>query len=272
MTAPGNDLATPRERADAELARILRCPGCRGPLEARPGGVRCAPCAADFRERDGFLDLVLGSSSEPTDRINHRYDRGALIYDLGFRFAAPLTFRASLDKMREFGRRAGEARVVLDLPAGTGSFLPAPGKANELVVACDLSRSMLARARARIESDPARLAQTRFVRADVMRLPFERASFDAVNCLNGLHVFPDAKGAARELARVKAPGALAAGCAVLVPTSLPRRMVARLFVLRSYMTTLFTEPTLRALLVESGLARDQDIVHQGDELYWESRV
>lgn len=283
--APRTDLeAVARERADAALLRVVRCPSCLGALAPLPSGeatrgVLCAACGRRFLEdADGILDLVLASNPDPstaaprTESVRARYDREALLYDLAFRVLARAIFRGSLERMRELGQRAGATPTALDLPAGTGLFLPSPADATDVVVACDYSRSMLVRAKERAARDPVRLARTRFVRADVHRLPFESGSFTGVSCLNGLHVFPDYRKAASELARVRAKGGLAVGCSVTLPAFGPRRLAARALVWRQYMTTLFDERELRAVLVESGLARSEDVFREGDEIYWASRA
>jgi ubiquinone/menaquinone biosynthesis C-methylase UbiE len=95
------------------------------------------------------------------------------------------------------------ARRVLDVGIGPGisglalrDRLPAA-----TIVGVDLSRRMLARARRRTEG-----AAIPLLRADVTRLPFPPATFDAVTGHSLLYLLPDPAAAVREIARVLRPG------------------------------------------------------------------
>ncbi len=105
---------------------------------------------------------------------------------------------------REVARRlpAGAGRV-LEIAAGTGRLtkhlvaaLPGTG---ELVVT-DLYEPMLDEAKRRV-TDP----RVRWNAADMLALPFEAGSFDAVFCQFGLMFAPDKLRALREMKRVLAP-------------------------------------------------------------------
>ncbi|HZZ58426.1 MAG TPA: methyltransferase domain-containing protein [Opitutaceae bacterium] len=117
---------------------------------------------------------------------------------------------------REFLRPMGEAIIaalalrpddhVLDVATGTGEpGLTIAGRVPRgRVVGTDLADQMveIARENARRRGIGHYHAQT----ADVSALPFPEASFQAVSCRMGFMFFPDMPRAAREIARVLAPG------------------------------------------------------------------
>jgi ubiquinone/menaquinone biosynthesis C-methylase UbiE len=126
------------------------------------------------------------------------FDLWSLFYD------APLvqrfTYRPAQDAVLRSLRHADLQRV-LDVGCGTGqltarlrSELP-----DAVVVGCDFSRGMLARA---AERSP----DVGWVQGDAGRLPFADASFDAVCCTEAFHWFPDPERALAEFLRVLAPG------------------------------------------------------------------
>ena len=95
-------------------------------------------------------------------------------------------------------------RRILDAGCGNGRyshFLLRHADAEALLTAFDLSPGMLERARRRPGS--ARISHTV---ADLTRLPYAEASFDAVVCGWVLEHLPDPQPGLRELARVLRPG------------------------------------------------------------------
>lgn len=112
-------------------------------------------------------------------------------------------FEAGLEKLE------GPPRRVLDICTGTGSSaaLLAERYPDADVTAVDISRRMVNRA-TRTHRSP----RLRFMRGDVLELPFESDTFDLVTCLNGLFWPP-------EIRRVSAPGARLMLAATFVPPS-----------------------------------------------------
>lgn len=96
---------------------------------------------------------------------------------------------------------------VLDVPVGTGRFLPSYATATQ-VVGVDVSHSMLQEGAARIGS--LALPPVALVRADALRLPFPDASFDTVICFRLVHLLPPELLSSffRELGRVSRGPAL----------------------------------------------------------------
>jgi ArsR family transcriptional regulator len=95
--------------------------------------------------------------------------------------------------------------ALLDIGTGTGRLLELAAPKAEHLLGVDMSRDMLALARARLAE--AGLADRAAVRqADMYRLPFADASFDAVALQMVLHYAEDPAAALAEAARVLRPG------------------------------------------------------------------
>jgi SAM-dependent methyltransferase len=135
------------------------------------------------------------------------YDAYAATYD--DLDGGPLARALGFDGLRAalLARAAGD---VLELGVGTGLNLARypRGAALASYTGVDLSAGMLARARAAAAAAPNLPpgAALRFVRADVVALPFPDSSFDTVVDTFSLCVFPDPAAALREAARVARPG------------------------------------------------------------------
>jgi SAM-dependent methyltransferase len=94
---------------------------------------------------------------------------------------------------------------ILDAGCGNGRysrFLLRHADPDALITAFDLSQRMLKRARRRLGG-----ARVTHVAADLTRLPYGDACFDAVVCGWVLEHLPDPRPGLRELARVMRPGA-----------------------------------------------------------------
>jgi ubiquinone/menaquinone biosynthesis C-methylase UbiE len=108
---------------------------------------------------------------------------------------------------KELASRIPEgAKRVLELAAGTGRLtkhlLAGIGADAELVVT-DLNEPMLDEAKKHITRGHERV---QWKAADMLALPFEAGSFDAVFCQFGLMFAPDKLQAMKEMRRVLAPG------------------------------------------------------------------
>jgi ArsR family transcriptional regulator len=121
------------------------------------------------------------------------------------------------DEMRALGLPAAEIEqalldalpprmeALLDIGTGTGRLLELAAPQADHVLGVDMSRDMLALARARLAERG--LADRAAVRqADMYRLPFADASFDAVALQMVLHYAEDPAAALAEAARVLRPG------------------------------------------------------------------
>jgi SAM-dependent methyltransferase len=135
-------------------------------------------------------------------------------------------------------------RRILDAGCGNGRysrFLLKHADPAAHITAFDLSPRMLKRARRRLKSD-----RVSFAVADLTRLPYADASFDAAVCGWVLEHLPDPRLGLRELARVLRPR----GRLLLLTTEDNRtgRWCGRLWHCRTY-----RRPELRRVCAECGL-------------------
>src|SRR5262245_40590575 len=95
-------------------------------------------------------------------------------------------------------------KSILDAACGNGRyslFLLKHADPDARIPACDLSQNMLARARRRLDGD-----RVTHGAADLTRLPYPDAAFDAIVCGWVLEHLPDPRPGLSELARVLHPG------------------------------------------------------------------
>ena len=96
------------------------------------------------------------------------------------------------------------ARSILDVGSGAGQIakhLLKYADPGAQLTCIDLSHTMLRRARNRLHS-----ARPQFLGADIVRLPFDDASFDCITCGYVLEHVPDPRAGLAELSRVLQPG------------------------------------------------------------------
>jgi ubiquinone/menaquinone biosynthesis C-methylase UbiE len=137
------------------------------------------------------------------------YDLIAWAYDAGQRLL-PVWRRYIGAALPEF---EGCERI-LEVGPGPGVLLEQIAAAGPRPIGVDVSRSMLRRARRRLEHAGRHVA---LVQADALRLPFGAAAFDAVVMTFALSAVPEGDGAVAEVSRVLRPG----GKFVVVDACLP---------------------------------------------------
>ena len=147
------------------------------------------------------------------DGIRAMFDRIAPVYD-----GMNHVMTAGLD--RSWRRLAAQAVVrpgdrVLDACCGTGELALAAERAGGEVTGVDFSERMLDRARLKSTS-------VAWVRADLLAMPFEDASFDSATVGFGVRNVADLEGGFRELARTLVPGGRVACLEVTRPRGLLR--------------------------------------------------
>jgi demethylmenaquinone methyltransferase/2-methoxy-6-polyprenyl-1,4-benzoquinol methylase len=134
----------------------------------------------------------------PAEGVRRMFDRIAPVYD-----AMNRVMTAGLDqrwRRATVGVTVREGDRVLDACCGTGDLAIAARKAGAgEVVGIDFSERMLERAR---RKGP----ELEWRQADVLRLPFEDASFDVATVGFGVRNVEDLEAAVRELRRVLRPG------------------------------------------------------------------
>jgi ubiquinone/menaquinone biosynthesis C-methylase UbiE len=97
-----------------------------------------------------------------------------------------------------------EGDRVLDVACGTGNAALLAASSGAHVTGLDVEPSLLAQARVRADERGVVVA---WVRGDAVELPFPDGTFSVVLSVFGVMYAPDQQRAARELARVCAPGA-----------------------------------------------------------------
>jgi demethylmenaquinone methyltransferase/2-methoxy-6-polyprenyl-1,4-benzoquinol methylase len=138
------------------------------------------------------------SGTLPSEGVQSMFDRIAPVYDVMNR-----VMTVGLD--RRWRRLTAEAAVAegdraLDACCGTGDLALADLKAGAAeVVGLDFSEPMLERARRKSD-------RVEWVQGDMLALPFEDGSFDAVTVGFGVRNVEDLEAGLRELRRVLRPG------------------------------------------------------------------
>jgi demethylmenaquinone methyltransferase / 2-methoxy-6-polyprenyl-1,4-benzoquinol methylase len=156
---------------------------------------------------------VVESGTLPADGVRRMFDRIAPVYD-----AMNHVMTAGLD--RRWRRTTVEHVVrrndrVLDACCGTGDLAIAARARGADVVGLDFSEQMLERARLKSR-------EIDWVRGDMLALPFDDASFDAVTVGFGVRNVADLESGLRELRRVLRPG----GRLGILEITQPRGVVA----------------------------------------------
>lgn len=132
----------------------------------------------------------------------------AELYDqrMGIRHDAQATGRMLAELEQVLGSPLPRGGAVLDVGSGTGHVAVKLAKSGGFrrVVATDISRKMLDRARANAKEERCTIET---VESDMVRLPFEDASFDLVVGCAVLHHLPDPLAFMPEVLRVLRPGA-----------------------------------------------------------------
>jgi demethylmenaquinone methyltransferase / 2-methoxy-6-polyprenyl-1,4-benzoquinol methylase len=147
------------------------------------------------------------------DEVRSMFDRIAGVYDPMNRLMT-----AGLD--RRWRRETARAVVqpgnrVLDACCGTGDLAIAARREGGVVTGVDFSERMLDRARRKAP-------EVEWVQADVMELPFDAASFDAVTVGFGVRNVADLEAGLRELRRVLRSGGKLGVLEVTRPSGLLR--------------------------------------------------
>jgi demethylmenaquinone methyltransferase / 2-methoxy-6-polyprenyl-1,4-benzoquinol methylase len=140
---------------------------------------------------------MVESGRLPADGVRRMFDRIAPVYD-----GMNRVMTAGLD--RRWRRITVEEAVrpgdrVLDACCGTGDLALAARGRGAAVVGLDFSERMLERARAKSK-------EIEWVRGDVLALPFDNGSFDAVTVGFGVRNVEDLDAGLHELRRVLRPG------------------------------------------------------------------
>jgi ubiquinone/menaquinone biosynthesis C-methylase UbiE len=207
-----------------------------------PTRPRKSPKAA-IRRLMEFQGIRRLSEGQYRNRVRHMYDGPAgAVLALGsvLSLHEPLVGRM----LRKGSFDVTRFRSILDVGSGAGQILGHLLKivpAETRIVACDLSHTMLRRARQRVKS-----TRPVYIAADMTRLPFADGSFDCVTCGWVIEHLADPTPGLRELGRVLKPG----GSLLLLATedTYSGAIVSRTWKCRTY-----NRQELRDACTESGL-------------------
>jgi ubiquinone/menaquinone biosynthesis C-methylase UbiE len=194
------------------------------------------------------------------ESAKHHYDRRAAIYDLvaSSGLYNSVMWGSSPRDYRSFGSRAvsscPDGRV---LDAGCGSLLFTAAtflQTSRQIVAFDQSIAMLRRARKRLLKLAGAIpAHITLLQADLSDLPFRRASFNTVLCMNVLHQFQDAAVLVSNLKGVLDNER----CLFLTSLVSSNRFIGDAYLCALYLTKEFVRPRsvneLEKILNESGI-------------------
>ena len=134
------------------------------------------------------------------------WDNVACVYDI---FANVINRKANRELCAVVRGLIGPRDEVLECACGTGLLTGEIAPRCRSLVATDFSANMLRRAEKKYGSFP----NVRFERADILRLDYPDASFDAVVAANVIHLLDEPHRALRELDRVCRPGGR-----IIIPT------------------------------------------------------
>ena len=134
------------------------------------------------------------------------WDNVACVYDI---FANVINRKANRELCAVVRGLIGPRDEVLECACGTGLLTWEIAPRCRSLVATDFSANMLRRAEKKYGSFP----NVRFERADILRLDYPDASFDAVVAANVIHLLDEPYRALRELDRVCRPGGR-----IIIPT------------------------------------------------------
>jgi len=198
-------------RRAAALIRLRSSAG-EAPEVGGGTGLRCPTTGAEFVYRDGILDLLPEDGPKTLSQRSLDTVFTAWLYDRTRESVLKLAGLPDFEtEVGNIASRLAPQRgdTVVDLACGHGNFtmewarLVGP---DGLVIGLDVSRSMLARAAARVAESQA--TNVLLIHGDAHRLPIAAGSVRRVNCSGGFHAFPALPRALAEIARVSAPRAV----------------------------------------------------------------
>jgi len=157
-------------------------------------------------------------------------------------------FLAAMDA----GVACRKGQLVVDCPTGGGiTFARGLPKTHGLLLGVDLSRLMVARARARAQRLPARQRRhLQLVRGDATRLPLPEACADRVLCFNSLHCIPNHGAVLREFHRILKPEGELVGTTLIADAPMPWQINVQAARLSGF----FTPPAARRLKADARAA------------------
>jgi 2-polyprenyl-3-methyl-5-hydroxy-6-metoxy-1,4-benzoquinol methylase len=187
-----------------DLAALLACPDCRGPLRADEGHLSCDACRRAFPVVDG-IPVLRGELDERSAAVRELYSASPFPgYPPRDSYPA-LRARAERSELaRLLDRAIAPDATVLEVGCGTGQMSLFLATGRRVVVGADLARAPL-----ELAASAARrygVTGVRFVETDLRRPGLRAGAFDVVYCSGVLHHAPDPRAAFRAIAPLARPG------------------------------------------------------------------
>jgi ubiquinone/menaquinone biosynthesis C-methylase UbiE len=254
-----------------ELTDILVCPKSGNSLrfDNDDSVVRVEGCDAVYPVIDGVIDFC---DPEP-DRISASYNKIAYRYDayitnstLFMKICNRIVWGTTDDTSYYMDTFLSNLPtefdgVLLDVPVGTGVFTSSlyARYPNATIIGVDSSMGMLQEAKNRFDKEG--LKNIRLIRADATYLPVRDGVVDLVLFMNGLHVFPDKRGAIAEMGRVLRKQGMLAACGYVKGFSKRSDWVVRHFLRRTgcFNPPFFTLDDLAEQLVGFTISRQGNL-------------
>ena len=195
----------------------VRCPACKeAPLSwlgSGEAGFLCGVCGTSYPLADGVIDLLPADTGTRTlSQSLMEWPPVIRIYESRWWRKSPVFARyTGIPFEREYRLVASavdlpQDAALLDLACGPGIYSRplARERSRGWVVGLDISAPMLGHLGRTAAKEG--LSNLIPVRGSALDLPFEPATFHAVNCCGALHLFSDAARALEEVHRVLRPG------------------------------------------------------------------
>lgn len=192
------------------LLRHLVCPSCHGTLtlnvtagdsqEIETGDLRCEPCTATYSIVRGVPRFVPGDAYVKNFSYQWNVHRTTQVDSLSGHQESHRTFFVKTGFEENL-----KDKLVLDVGCGTGRFAEIAAECGAEVIGIDLSYAVDAAYR-----NMGRRPGIHIVQADIFKLPFRPATFDAVYSIGVLHHTPSTHEAFKSVTPlVKAGGQIA---------------------------------------------------------------
>lgn len=193
------------------LLRYLACPDCKGALlltaerregeEVAEGRLHCRGCTQTYPITRGVPRFV------PTD---------AYVGNFSFQWQVHRTTQVDSlaghsESRQAFGMKTGfsagelKGRLVLDVGCGTGRYTEVAADLGAEVIGLDLSYAIDA-----AYTNMGRRPGVHFVQADIFKMPFREATFDAAYSIGVLHHTPSTREAFSKMPPLVKPNGLTA--------------------------------------------------------------
>lgn len=266
------------------------CPECRGVLIEVDSQIACQTCEMIYKRKYNIPLLINHDSDEENAIYQDRAHEQAfldkfVLQDIGktrteierISESDLFTLPAS-ETLNLLGLITGNDRSISILDAGCGyGFYTHELKARGYnVIGCDLSIESL-----RINHFLHPDLQPDLILCDILKLPFEDASFDFVFCAGVLHHFKDPYKAIIELKRVSKYGILAREPNGSNPVNKLGRLIGRIFLSHQYTGTanervhsistyfqLFKKAGFQSIDIKPIFPANKSAMRKNEMLYW----